>query len=114
MKLQWEGDLVSKGERCLKNFLLDIKKSLLLRCINHFESDLINNMDHMRISDTEPSSVILSQTKLFKKLKIDAQKCRTKLNRCDSKERCSNPTSGQNIQIIQIMAYTIRPGLLLV
>ena len=27
---------------------------------NHFKSDLINNMDHMRI--TEPSSVILSQT----------------------------------------------------
>ena len=28
----------------------------------------------MRISDTEPSSVILSQTKYFKKLKNDAQK----------------------------------------
>ena len=27
----------------------------------------------MRISGTEPSSVILSQTKLFKKLKSDAQ-----------------------------------------
>ena len=25
--------------------------------------DLINNMDHMRISGTEPSSVILSETK---------------------------------------------------
>ena len=25
--------------------------------------DLINNMDHIRISGTEPSSVILSQTK---------------------------------------------------
>ena len=31
-------------------------------------------MDHMRISGTEPSSVILSQTKLFKKLKSDTQK----------------------------------------
>ena len=30
-----------------------------------FESDLINNMDHVRISGTEPSSVI--------------QKCRNKL-----------------------------------
>ena len=30
-------------------------------------------MDHMRISGTEPSSVILSQTE-FKKLKSDAQK----------------------------------------
>ena len=26
-----------------------------------FKSDLINDMDHMRISGTEPSSVILSQ-----------------------------------------------------
>ena len=32
-----------------------------------FKSDLINNMDHMRILGTEPSSVILSQTKKFKK-----------------------------------------------
>ena len=38
------------------------KKRLLLRCIRHFKSDLINNMDHTRISGTEPSSVILSQT----------------------------------------------------
>ena len=28
-----------------------------------FKSDLNNHMDHMRISDTEPSSVIISQTK---------------------------------------------------
>ena len=26
------------------------KKRLLLRCKHHFKSDLINNMDHMRIS----------------------------------------------------------------
>ena len=39
------------------------KTRLLLRCIHHFKSDLINNMDHMRISGTEPSSVVLSQTK---------------------------------------------------
>ena len=38
-------------------------KRLLLRCIHHFNSDLIYNMDHMRISGTELSSVILSQTK---------------------------------------------------
>ena len=40
-------------------------KRLLPRCIHHFKSDLINNMDHMRISGTsiEPSSVILSQRK---------------------------------------------------
>ena len=31
-------------------------------------------MDHMRISVTEPSSVILSQTKYFQKYEIDAPK----------------------------------------
>ena len=36
-------------------------------------------MDHMRISGTEPSSVILSQTKLFKKLKVMPKKCQIKL-----------------------------------
>ena len=40
---------------------LQYEKRLLLRCIYHFESDLISNMDHMRISGTEPSSVILRQ-----------------------------------------------------
>ena len=54
--------------------MCEYKKRHLLRCIRHFISDLINNMDHMRISGTEPSSVILSQTKYFKKLKNDAQK----------------------------------------
>ena len=29
----------------------------------HFKSDLINNIDHMHILGTEPSSVILGQTK---------------------------------------------------
>ena len=33
-------------------FGYNIKKRLLLRCIHHFKSDLINNMDHMRISGT--------------------------------------------------------------
>ena len=32
---------------------LQYKKRLLLRSIHHFKSDLINNMDHMRISGTE-------------------------------------------------------------
>ena len=32
----------------------EIKKRLLLRCKHHFKSDLINNMDHMRISGNEP------------------------------------------------------------
>ena len=39
------------------------KKRLLLRCIQHFKSDLFIDMDHMCISGTEPSSVILSQIK---------------------------------------------------
>ena len=52
---------------------LNYKKRLLLRCIHHFKSDLIYNMDHKRISGTQPSSVILSQTKKFKTLKSDAK-----------------------------------------
>ena len=40
-----------------------IIKILLLRYVHQFKSDIINNMDHMRISGTEPSSVILGQTK---------------------------------------------------
>ena len=42
---------------------LKYKKRLLLRYI-HFKSDLINNMDHMRISGIEPSSVILMPNKV--------------------------------------------------
>ena len=37
-------------------------------------SDLINNMDHTRISGTEPLSVILSQKMKFKKLKSEDPK----------------------------------------
>ena len=35
----------------------EYEKRLLPRCIHHFKPDLINNMDHMRISGYEPSSV---------------------------------------------------------
>ena len=49
-------------------------RGLTLRRIHHFRSDLINNMDHMRISGTEPSSVILSQTKSFQNVTINVQK----------------------------------------
>ena len=45
---------------------LQYKKRLLLRCIHHFKSDLINNIDHMRISDTEHSQVIFSQQSSLK------------------------------------------------
>ena len=51
--------------------ILNYKKKLLLRCIHHFKSDLINNMDHMRISGTEPSSVIRSQKRNFIKVRRD-------------------------------------------
>ena len=59
--------------------VVEIKKRLLLRCKHHFKSDLINNMDHMRISGNEPSSEILSQTKWFQKLKIIAGKCQNNM-----------------------------------
>ena len=42
--------------------------------IHHFQSDEINDMDHMRISGNKPSSVILSQTCSIKKLKFNEQK----------------------------------------
>ena len=51
------------------------KKRLLRRCIHDFKSDVINNMDHMRISGTEPSLVILSQKSSFKKWKVMSLKC---------------------------------------
>ena len=55
------------------------KKRLLLRCIHHFKLDLINNMDHMRISGTEPSSVVLSQRSNFKSWKEMSQTCQNKV-----------------------------------
>ena len=39
----------------------------------------MNNMDNMRISGTELSSVIFSHTKMFEKVKSDAKKCKNKL-----------------------------------
>ena len=33
------------------------KKRLLLSCIHHFKSEVINNIDHMRISGTDPRVV---------------------------------------------------------
>ena len=38
------------------------------------KSDLINNIDHMRISDTEPSSVILCKLLKLKELDSDVLK----------------------------------------
>ena len=42
-----------------------------MTCTHHFITDLINKMDHMRISGTEPSSMILSQRKKFQKFERD-------------------------------------------
>ena len=47
--------------------------------MQHFKTDLIKTMDHMRISGTEPSSMILSQKSSFKSLKVVSQKCKNKL-----------------------------------
>ena len=43
------------------------KKRLLLRCIHHFKSDLIYNMEHMRISGIEASSGMLYSNKVVQK-----------------------------------------------
>ena len=48
-------------------------------------------MDHMRISGTEPSSVILSQTKKFKKLQSDGQKVPKQAIK-SQKGWCNKPT----------------------
>ena len=57
--------LRNKNSYC-KYLLLELKKRLLLWCIHNFKSALINDMDHGRISGTEPLSVILSQRKEWK------------------------------------------------
>ena len=44
---------------------MQYEKRLLHSYLHHFKSDLISNVDHMRNSCTEPSSVILSQTISF-------------------------------------------------
>ena len=44
---------------------VEIQKETSTKCIHHFKSYVINNMDHMHISGTEPSSVILSQIRLL-------------------------------------------------
>ena len=44
-----------------------------IRCIHHFKSDLINNMDHMRISGTESSPVILLDEMILKQVNASAR-----------------------------------------
>ena len=38
--------------------MLKYNKRLLLRSIHHFKPGVINNINHMRISGTEPSSIV--------------------------------------------------------
>ena len=61
------------------NSTISNTKKLLLRCIHHFKSDLINNVDCFRISGIKPSSVTLSQTKQFETFKSEAPKVYKKL-----------------------------------
>ena len=41
----------------------NMKRDFYLDVYTNFKPDFINNMDHMRISGNEPSSMILSQTR---------------------------------------------------
>ena len=41
--------------------VIDYKNRLLLRCLYHFESELINIIDHISIFDNEPSAVTLAK-----------------------------------------------------
>ena len=61
----------------------------------------------MRISGTEPSSVILSQTKYFKKLKNDAQK----LPKQDKAKR-DGVINPQNVEFLNAVKFCANPELL--
>ena len=78
--------------KSLLRIKLDNKKRPLLRCIHHFKSDWINNMDHMRISGTEPSSVILSQKCISKVEKRCLKRAKTSWSQ---KGWCNKPTKLQ-------------------
>ena len=45
-----------------ENPITEYKKRLLLRCIHHFKSDVINNMDHLRILGTEPVILVIPKS----------------------------------------------------
>ena len=49
-----------------KPLIIKYEKRLQLKWIHNLKSDLINNMDYMRISGNKTSSVILIQTKYVK------------------------------------------------
>ena len=56
------------GSDCLG--MPGIQKETSIKMYTPFNTDLINNMDHMRISGTEPSSVILGQKSSLKSWKV--------------------------------------------
>ena len=62
-------------------------KRLLLRCMHHFKSNLINNIDHMCTSGNKSSSVILRQTKWFQKLTVMVWRFKNKLKRTGMVEK---------------------------
>ena len=66
--------VLPRNIRIYDGWIVNLKKTTSTKMYTPFQSDLINNMAYMRISGTEPSSVILSQTIYFEKLKSDAQK----------------------------------------
>ena len=90
----------------VKLFPCRYEKRLLLRWIHHFKSDQINNMDHMRISGKEPSSVTVSQRKWFQKLKMIVRKCQK--TRWSQKKWCDKPTKLQSILIRKILILSKR------
>ena len=80
-------------------YKIQIFYRILLRCLYHFESDSINNMGNMRISDNGPSSVLHSQSKSFKKLKSYTHKWQTGWSQ---KWFCNKPSKLQFQSILNI------------
>ena len=66
---------VQRESECIIMVPCKYKKRLLLRYIHNFKSDVNNNMDYMRFSGTELSSVILSQQCDIKGLNVISQMC---------------------------------------
>ena len=86
-------------------YIKQYEKRLLPRCIHHFKSNLMNNMDHMRISGNEPSSVILCQIQGFQTLKKLPESAKT---RCLHKtKKCLHKTSFIIKQYTQSSCITI-------
>ena len=66
-------------EAYLKVASWNIKRDFYKDLYTLLKPHLINSMDHMRVSGTEPSSVVLSQRSNFKSWKEMSQTCQNKL-----------------------------------